>query len=128
MNNNKICSISKPGLYRNYISHLDTWCTYHYFPENTTYAVLFKEMLCSFIHGDGLNELLTFNKNNYNCFLEFCHFLLWDQFVKWECSYSPVTNLRWINSQISNMNIIHATAEALVRHTSIHTYRHRRHS
>jgi hypothetical protein len=44
-NNNKICLTDKVGFDKINISGLGPWCVYRYFSEDTTYAVLCREMV-----------------------------------------------------------------------------------
>jgi hypothetical protein len=64
--------------------------------------------LCSFISGGGFHKSLKFDRNRKSRFRENCNFVIWGSFegplfLELVESYSPDTDLGWINSRISDM-------------------------
>lgn len=93
--------------------YITCWSQVHalLFPEDTTYAVSFKE---------SLHILQTFNQNSLICFQENCHIIYWclckgPLSLELEYSYSLSTALWAIDSQIPNLYKICSTIQALAR-------------
>jgi hypothetical protein len=66
--NNDISPNSKDGFEKTDISPLGLWRAYRYFPEDTTYAILFMNMVST----DYWNAMKSLDS-----FLENCHFVFW---------------------------------------------------
>jgi hypothetical protein len=72
------------------IPFLGPQCAYRYFPEDATYSDVFREMT-------------SINYSNFAAVFEKIAILygglsVWPLFLELQCSYSPATDSRWINS------------------------------
>jgi hypothetical protein len=107
-NNIEIHLTSKAGFEKIDVSH-------HYCPEDTTYALLFKDMASI----NYWNLIRTVRAALEKIAILFLSPPEWSLFLELECSYSPGTDLRWINFWILIINKIHPIIQALGRHTHI---------